>query len=257
MPLAERRGACSRSSLSTSAAGGAALRDDAGVAVPVVRQLGDLAVADPVMIAARQAAPRALASTSPSCETGCRKYRPWQCDRVSACGSPRRRCRQAGAGIVNEHDENVGRVRRQPARLDAAMIDRLLHRAAGMLAEGVGGNGRMPRIVRKVPARMLRREWRKRRTTDSSFASWVFALHKHDISKTSLINGGHAFRFTRRPAVKGTLVDDSPHPPKPCALRRGADRGPCSERLGCSQALCVNWCWAGPAIRLDQRPDAT
>ena len=37
----------------------------------------------------------------------------------------------AGPDVVDEHDEDVRRVRRQAARLDAALVDRLLHRAAG------------------------------------------------------------------------------------------------------------------------------
>ena len=53
VPLAERRGAVAVV-LQHLGHSGAALRDDAGVAVPVVGQLGDLPVADAVMVAARQ-----------------------------------------------------------------------------------------------------------------------------------------------------------------------------------------------------------
>ena len=38
---------------------------------------------------------------------------------------------QGGAGIVDQHDENVRRIGGQPARLNALLVDRLLHRAAG------------------------------------------------------------------------------------------------------------------------------
>jgi len=91
---------------------GAALRDDAGVAIPVIRQFPDLTVADTVVIATREQG-RACGRTHRS--------------RVkSIIGDPfvgdpaQRRCvdfaavsvRLGRADIVNEHDENVRRILR-------------------------------------------------------------------------------------------------------------------------------------------------
>ena len=39
--------------------------------------------------------------------------------------------RQAGAGVVDQHDEDVRRIGGKPARLNAPLVDRFLHRAAG------------------------------------------------------------------------------------------------------------------------------
>jgi hypothetical protein len=55
------------------------------------------------------------------------------------CATERRQ--QAGAGVIDQHEEDVGRILGKPAGLDTPFVDRLLHRAARVAGGWRGGKG--------------------------------------------------------------------------------------------------------------------
>ena len=104
--------------------------DLTGVAVPVVGQLSDLTVPDPVMVTASQ-------QRGPSRGAHRRGVEPVVPDALAV--DPRQRVgpdlpakggRQPGSHIIDQHDQNVRRILRQPTRLHSPLVHRLLHRAA-------------------------------------------------------------------------------------------------------------------------------
>ena len=107
-----------------------ALRDLPGVPVPVVGQLGDLAIADAVMVAASQQR-RARGRTHR------RGVKPVVADTFSkdpaqrvGAHLPAERRRQPRPGVVDQHDQDVGRILGQPTSTHPLRINRLLHRPA-------------------------------------------------------------------------------------------------------------------------------
>ncbi len=115
---------------------GAASWNLSGIAVPVIGELRDLPVTDPVVIAAgqqrrpgRRAHGRCVESIVGN---------PFLDDAVHRRGfnlaSERRR--KAGARVVDENDQNVRRVGRKPARRRPLLTDRLLHRAPSNAGRG-------------------------------------------------------------------------------------------------------------------------
>ena len=111
-------------------------RDLSGIAVPVVGQLRELAVSDPVVIATGQ-------QRRPSRRAHGRRMEPvvgnsFLDDAVHRRGlhfaaERRRKCRPR---IVDENDQNVRRVGRKPTRRHPLLIDQLLHRAPGDAGRG-------------------------------------------------------------------------------------------------------------------------
>ena len=109
----------------------AAARNLPGIAVPVVGQLGDLTVADLVMIAPGQ-------QRRPRRRTHRGGMEPVVADPLGA--DPVHRpggylaaegCRQTRAGVVDQHDHDVRRILVQPRRYDARFVRRLLQRPPG------------------------------------------------------------------------------------------------------------------------------
>jgi hypothetical protein len=120
--------------------------NEAGIAVPIIRQFGDLPCTDPMMIAAGQ-------QRRPGGRTHRRGVEPVVRDPFPDDTVHRRsldftteRGRQGGARVVDQHDENVRRVDGQPPRLNPLLVDRLLHRAPSDAGRCVGGNGRESRL---------------------------------------------------------------------------------------------------------------
>jgi hypothetical protein len=112
----------------------AAARDPTGVAVPVVRQLGDLAVADSVVVATRQqrrSRRRAHRSRVEPVVSNALIEEPlqrWRMD-LTTEGVGQRRTR-----IVDQHDQHVRCVRWQVSLRRIRLIHRLLHRPPGRAA---------------------------------------------------------------------------------------------------------------------------
>ena len=121
---------------------GAALRDDARVAIPIICQFPDLTIADTMMIATREQG-RACGRTHRS--------RVKTVIRKSLVGDLAQRrgvdfaAVSVGLGrpdIVNKHDENVRRILPQMAqRRERIVIDSCIVRSA-VLPEGFGGKGK-------------------------------------------------------------------------------------------------------------------
>ena len=115
---------------------GAAPGNHSGIAVPVIRQLRDLPVADAVMIAAGQ-------QRRPGRRAHGRRVEPVVGDSFLDDAIHRRglhlaaeRRRKGGTRIVDQHDQNVRRIGRKPARRHPLLVDRLLHRAPGNAGRG-------------------------------------------------------------------------------------------------------------------------
>ena len=106
----------------------AALRDLPGISIPIVRELRDLPVTDPVMIApgqqrrpSRGAHRRGVKAVEPDALLVDLRQR------VGAHLAAER-VRQPRARVIDQHDQDVRRILGQPARLDAVLIRGLLHR---------------------------------------------------------------------------------------------------------------------------------
>ena len=109
--------------------GRARLRDDAGIAVPVVRELGDLPVADAVMVASgqqRRAGRRAHRGGVEAVEGDAALVDAVERRRVdlAAIGARQRR-----PDIVEEHDEDVRRIGRKSTHRGTRAVDQFLHRS--------------------------------------------------------------------------------------------------------------------------------
>ena len=139
--------------------GGAALWYGAHVAIPVIGKLGDLTAGDAVMVAPGEQG-RACGRTHGS------RVEPVVGDplfgdlvqgRSVDLAAVSRRLR--GADIVDEHDENVRRILRQPFHGRERTVNRLLHRPAGNAAGRFG---------RKRQDLLRARRQRERRTQDEA-----------------------------------------------------------------------------------------
>ena len=166
---------------------GAAPGNHSGIAVPVIGQLRDLPVSDPVMIAAGQ-------QRRPGRRAHGRRMEPvvgnsFLDDAVHRRGLhfAAERRRKAGARIVDENDQNVRRVGRKPARRHPLLVDRLLHRSPGN-----AGRGR-------------RREWK-------GLLLFGFVLRVSHLSSPVLANHACAesLRIRPRPVARGPELRSEP-----------------------------------------------
>ena len=122
--------------------GGGRFRDDAAETVEVVGDRGDLAVADPRVIApGEQRRPRG--------RTHGRRVEAIERDAHLRHAIERRRVDFAAVGrgrarphVVHQDDEDVRRAVGKALRLDAFLVGGILHRQPGVEADGVGGKGK-------------------------------------------------------------------------------------------------------------------
>ena len=122
--------------------GGRGLRDNAGVAVPVVGQFGDLAKADAVVVAAgHQGGPGGRAHGH-GMEGIVGDALLGQARQGRGLYLAAESTRLTEAGIVEHHDKNIGRVLRQVAGLLAPLVNRFLHGRPDLAAHGRGGKGK-------------------------------------------------------------------------------------------------------------------
>ena len=144
--------------------GGGVLRDDAGVAVPGDRALGDGAGADAGVVAARSAARRGWASRSRWCGTGCRRCPRPRGGRGSGCAPRRRRSRRRRSR--RRRAARSGCSARPAGRCCCAggqIIVESCSRGAATPAIGAGGKGRTEPSARAGPGRAARRGGRRGR----------------------------------------------------------------------------------------------
>ena len=128
-----------------------AARDTSGVTVPVVGQLGDLPVADLMVIApGEQRRPRRRTHRG-----GVEPVvaHPLRADPVHRRGThlTAERRRQPWAGVIDQNDHNIGRILMQPRRSDTLGIRGLLQSSPG------DARRRCRRKRQRRPARQLRR----------------------------------------------------------------------------------------------------
>ena len=110
---------------------GAAARDLPGVAVPIVGQLGDLPVADLMVIApGQQRRPRRRTHRGGVEPVVANAFRADPVHRRGTHLAAERR-RQTRPGVVDQHDHDIRRILMQPRRSDALRVGGLLQGAAG------------------------------------------------------------------------------------------------------------------------------
>ena len=108
----------------------ATLGDVARVPVPVVCQLRDLPGTDAVMIPAGQYGRPCGRAHGRSVEAVERDSSHRDAVHCPGLDFAPEGGRQAGTCVVDQHDEDVRRIRGKPAGFDARLVDRFLHRAA-------------------------------------------------------------------------------------------------------------------------------
>ena len=153
------------------------LGNDAGVTVPIHRALGDRAAADTLMVAPGKQSRaggrtdgggvKAVVADAFVAEAGQRRR----------MGKAAEGVRHSEAGVVNENDEDVGRILRQAIWLDAAFVDRLLQGLARLA-------GRRRRWERQHRTVIRRRAKAGRQTMANEMDRIIFMVAKRKLSTT-------------------------------------------------------------------------